>query len=240
MKNLKNLFRLRVNELRFELKNLEIHKKIIVEAEEAFSNAFRKYVNASNKETKIRLEEIAGIRGPRSKNMSKAGQKAKQQAQYKTGKTKLEEEEAARIRAEKERKIQKEINEIKKPLPPKFKTLFRDIAKKTHPDILGNDEEKEEKIELFKKAKDAVEKKEYENLIDYALLLDLEIPELFSIDYCTPKLLSKRVEETRGKVKQITKTVAWGWYHLESEEMRNELIDNYAKYLLKNNKRLYR
>ena len=236
MKNLKNLFRLRVNELRFELKNLEIHKKIIVEAEEAFSNAFRKYVNASNKEVKAKLEEIAGIRGPRSKNMSKAAQKAKQQAQYKAGKTNVEEEKEARRRAEKERKVQEEINQIKQPLPPKFKTLFRDIAKKTHPDILGNDEDKEEKIELFKKAKDAVEKKEYENLIDYALLLDLEIPDLFSIDYCTPKLLSKRVEETRGKVKQITKTVAWGWYHLESKQMKDKLIDNYANYLLKNEK----
>ena len=101
---------------------------------------------------------------------------------------------------------------------------------------MGNDEDKEEKIELFKKAKDAVEKKEYENLIDYALLLDLEIPDLFSIDYCTPKLLSKRVEETRGKVKQITKTVAWGWYHLESKQMKDKLIDNYANYLLKNEK----
>ena len=237
MKNLKNLFRLRVNELRFELKNLEIHKKIIEEAQEAFSSAFRDYIRTVDQETKLTLEEIAGIKTPRPQRVSKAGKKAKQQAQYKAGKTKLEEEAEARQRAKEERARQEEIDKIKKPLPPKFKTLFRNIAKKTHPDVLGEDEEREEKIELFKTAKEAVEKKEYEKLIDCALLLDVEIPDVFSIDYCMPKILNQRVKKIRSEVEQMTKTVAWGWYHLESKELRDNMIDSYAKYLLKTEER---
>jgi len=232
MKNLKNLFRLRVNELRFELKNLEIHRKINGEAMENFSESFKKYIKSlTNAEKRRRLEEISGMRKPKNNNVSKAGEKAKQRGQYKAGKTKIEEEKEAQEHANETREA--ELKKMKDPRYTKFKALFRDIAKKTHPDILRQDEEKEEKVEIFRKAKEAVEEQKYENLIDYALLLDLEIPDAFSVDYCTPKLLGRRVEETREKVEQITKSVAWGWYHLEGDEMREKLIDNYATYLLK-------
>ena len=238
MKKRTSLFKIRLNELQFQLENLQIHNKINKEAMQTFSESFKKHVRTiEDKDTKEKLEILAGIKAPKKKDdLSKAAKNAKQQGQYKSGKTKLQHDDPKyrdRINEEAEREVQK----VKKPLPKNLKDLYRKIARNSHPDVLEGDELKEEKIDLFRQAQSSIEDERYGNLIDCALLLDIDIPEEFSKDYYRPEKIEKRIREIKQQVQQITKSVAWGWYHLESESEKQNLIVKYSQFLLQNSKR---
>ena len=45
---------------------------------------------------------------------------------------------------------------------------------------------------------------------------------------------NKRIIDTNKKIEQITKSVAWEWYHLENDDEKRKLIKGYAKFLLEN------
>jgi len=233
-----SLFRIRLNELQFQLENLQIHNKINKEAMETFSDSFKDYVlTVKDVDKREKLEELAGIRAPKKKksDLSKAAQNAKQRGQYKAGKTQMQHDDPQhreRINEEAEKEVQK----IKKPLPKNLKNLYRKIARNSHPDVLEGDELKEEKIDLFRQAQASIEDERYGNLIDCALLLDIEIPEEFSKDYYKPEKIETRIREIKHQVQQITKSVAWGWYHLETEKEKRDLIIKYSQFVLQSSK----
>ena len=131
---------------------------------------------------------------------------------------------------------EREVQKVKKPLPKNLKDLYRKIARNSHPDVLEGDELKEEKIDLFRQAQASIEDERYGNLIDCALLLNIDIPEEFSKDYYRPEKIDTRIREIKQQVIQITKSVAWGWYHLESESDKQNLILKYAHFLLQSSK----
>lgn len=237
MKKTTSLFKIKLNELQFQLENLHIHNKINKEAMETFSESFREYVNnIKDPNQKEKLEILAGLKAPKKKDeLSKAAKNAKQQGQYKSGKTKLQHDDPEyrdKINEDAEREVQK----VKKPLPKNLKDLYRKIARNSHPDVLEGDELKEEKIDLFRQAQASIEDERYGNLIDCALLLNIDIPEEFSKDYYRPEKIDTRIREIKQQVIQITKSVAWGWYHLESESDKQNLILKYAHFLLQSSK----
>ena len=237
MKKRTSLFKIRLNELQFQLENLQIHNKINKEAMETFSDSFKSYVlTVQDTSKREKLEILSGIKTPKKKDdLSKAAKNAKQQGQYNSGKTKLQHDDPKyrdRINEEAEREVQK----VKKPLPKNLKDLYRKIARNSHPDVLEGDELKEEKIDLFRQAQSSIEDERYGNLIDCALLLDIDIPEEFSKDYYRPEKIERRIREIKEQVQQITKSVAWGWYHLESESEKQNLIVKYSQFLLQNSK----
>jgi len=237
MKKTTSLFKIKLNELQFQLENLHIHNKINKEAMETFSESFREHVNnIKDPNQKEKLEILAGLKAPKKKDeLSKAAKNAKQQGQYKSGKTKLQHDDPEyrdKINEDAEREVQK----VKKPLPKNLKDLYRKIARNSHPDVLEGDELKEEKIDLFRQAQASIEDERYGNLIDCALLLNIDIPEEFSKDYYRPEKIDTRIREIKQQVVQITKSVAWGWYHLESESDKQNLILKYAHFLLQSSK----
>tara|TARA_Y100000592_G_C5466615_1_gene317112 strand:+ start:1692 stop:2405 length:714 start_codon:yes stop_codon:yes gene_type:complete len=237
MKKTTSLFKIKLNELQFQLENLHIHNKINKEAMETFSESFKEHVNnIKDPDQKEKLEILAGLKAPKKKDeLSKAAKNAKQQGQYKSGKTKLQHDDPEyrdKINEDAEREVQK----VKKPLPKNLKDLYRKIARNSHPDVLEGDELKEEKIDLFRQAQASIEDERYGNLIDCALLLNIDIPEEFSKDYYRPEKIDTRIREIKQQVIQITKSVAWGWYHLESESDKQNLILKYAHFLLQSSK----
>ncbi len=237
MKKRTSLFKIRLNELQFQLENLQIHNKINKEAMETFSDSFKEHVRTiEDRDTKEKLEILAGIKTPKKRgDLSKAAQNAKQQGQYKSGKTNLQHDDPE-YREKANEDAEREVQKVKKPLPKNLKDLYRKIARSSHPDVLEGDELKEEKIDLFRQAQASIEDERYGNLIDCALLLDIDIPEEFSKDYYRPEKIEKRIVEIKAQVAQITKSVAWGWYHLESESDEHNLILKYAHFLLQNSK----
>ncbi len=216
MKHKNELLQLKIHELSFAVKRLEIHQKINKEAMFQFSKSFKNFIDEVEDSTsKHKLKQIAGLAGESEKRMTKTAKRAKQQRQYKRGKNKIEQE------------VQLPPDIPVKPVPDEYKKLYRDIAKKTHPDKIGDDKEKSK---ILQEVNNAVSEEEYFKLIECALLLGIEIPEEVPFE---PEQVNKKITDANKKIEQITKSVAWEWYHLPEQSDKTRLIEGYAAYLLK-------
>ena len=68
MKKTTSLFKIKLNELQFQLENLHIHNKINKEAMETFSESFKEHVNnIKDPDQKEKLEILAGLKAPKKK-----------------------------------------------------------------------------------------------------------------------------------------------------------------------------
>ena len=220
MKN--QILELKIHELKFSLKKLEIHEKINLKAMEDFSKYFKDYIDSvDNRTVKHKLKKIAGLVGEDEKPMNKTAKRAKQQAQYRKNKSKIQpefEEQVVEPPPEKPRPV----------LPKEYKTLYRRIASKTHPDKIDKDDARRE---IFQKVTAAVDSEDYFKLIEYATMLDIEIPEEVPI---SAKDIDIKIQNIEGNIKNMTNSVAWEWYHMEKDSDKKRLIEGYASYLLEN------
>lgn len=89
--------------------------------------------------------------------------------------------------------------------PEDMRKIWKQIAMATHPDKTGNDLEK---TELYKKAGEAYKEKRYDEIIEIAIALGLDLENLSDE---TTKLLEKRVEDLEKKLHGIQHNVLWEW-----------------------------
>lgn len=215
-----SLYELKIHEFKFSLKKLEIHKKIHNTAAEKFSDYFKEYIySLDNAAQRHKLKQVAGLASPNEPRSPKTAQKARQQRQYRQGKNK--------VNPSAEQELPPIVEVPKREVPKEYKNLYRKIANATHPDKVGNDEDKKN---IFQEVNSAVNNEDYFKLIEVAMELDLEIPEEVPLDL---HLLDKKITSANSQIKQMTKTIAWEWYHVEEEETKRTLIKKYAEYLLK-------
>lgn len=213
------MYELKIHELKFLVKKLEIHRSVHADAASKFSKYFVNFIDTiDDKSTKHQLKKIAGLIGKNEKPMTKAGKKAKQQAQYRKGRTKVQPEQE---------EVSVETVEVsKKEIPKEYKGLYRKLASVTHPDKLKEGDNT--KVEMFKKINNAVVEEDYFKLVEYAMALDVDIPEEISID---TEYIDQKIISINKEIQDLTKTVAWEWYHM-NEEQKQILIQKYANYLL--------
>ena len=223
MKNRNEILDLKMHELKFTMKKLEIHNKINQEAMKQFSEMFKDYIDSIEDSTKKhKLKKVAGLVGENERRSLKTAKRVKQQKQYKKGKTKVKPE------ANEEHVYQPPPEVPKKELPKQYKSLYRKIASKTHPDKIKDDEDKKKILQEVNKA---ITEENYFKLIESALRLDIEIPEEVPINF---ESIHQKISSIKNQVKQITKSVAWEWYHIEEEEQKKRLIEGYASYIIEN------
>ncbi len=116
-------------------------------------------------------------------------------------------------------------NKIKsqnKETPESVKKVFKEIAKKTHPDLVG-----EENSELFKKAQNAVDNASYSEILHIAKQLEIPPPEPTQNDV---DLLEKEVTNINKDIKKIKETYAWTWYHASN---RDSVMERYIAKITK-------
>jgi len=124
---------------------------------------------------------------------------------------------------EKDKRITEEMKELHK--------LFRNIAKKTHPDLHGD-----KFIEIFKSANEAFENKNWIDLITIAADLDIELPE-FSDE--SIQLIDKNINELETQLDGWTNSICWIWVtrvediqkkYYDSEKTGEDILDcHYSK-----------
>lgn len=222
MKNRNEILDLKIHELKFAIKRLEVHQKINQEAMTLFSEMFKEYVNSvDDGNKKHKLKQAAGLAGENERRSSKTAKRAKQQKQYKRGDTKVQEQQEQQV-------YEPPPEKPKKELPKEYKSLYRKIASKTHPDKIKDDEEKKKILQEVTKA---VTNEDYFKLIESALKLDIEIPKEIKINFGA---IQQKIASIHNQVKQITKSVAWEWYHLEDDEQKKKLIEGYATFIIEN------
>jgi len=110
----------------------------------------------------------------------------------------------------KSQKKHKEIKSQNKEAPESIKKIFKEIAKKTHPDLTG-----EENSEIFQKAQSAVDEHSYSEILQIAKELDIPPPEPTEEDI---RLLEKEVGLVSIQVRKIKETYAWTWYNASDRE----------------------
>jgi len=220
MKQRKELFELKLHELKFSLKKLEIHQKINEDAMSNFSKQFKEFIySLEDLNMQHKLKQIAGLANPSERRSSKTAQRAKQQRQYRQNKSKVQEHQE-----EPQPPVEIENN----PLPEEYKKLYKKIANVTHPDKCRDDMQKQK---IFQQVNSAVNDKNYFKLIETAIFLDIEIPDEVPLDF---QELDLKIQEANNKVGEITKSVAWEWYHVKDNESKLKLIEGYASFLLQN------
>jgi hypothetical protein len=110
---------------------------------------------------------------------------------------------------EKDKRITEEMKELHR--------LFRSIAKKTHPDLHGD-----EFIEIFKSANEAFDNKQWIDLITIAADLNIELPE-FSDE--SINLIEQSIQDIEKSLENWTNSVCWLWAS-KKEELKTEEMNN--------------
>ena len=223
MKQNRDLYELKLHELKFTLKKLQIHEKIHAEASSVFSESFKDYIYSINdKSTKHKLKQIAGLAGENERPMTKTAKKAKQAGQYRRGKTKVN------ARNEQRQDIPPPPPPPNKKVPPEYKSLYRKISRHLHPDKVGNDEAK---ASMLTELNSAISSGEFFKIIECALNIGVEISEEVPLKAGE---VDTQIEINKKKIKDLTKSVAWEWYHLDKQSDKESMIEGYATYLLNN------
>jgi hypothetical protein len=103
----------------------------------------------------------------------------------------------------------------------RLKTLYRQIARSTHPDVASQSNLKEVYLEA-QKAYDS------NNLVGI-----MSICEKLKIDYEITseefQLIKDEIDLKKQRIKFLESTYTWKWYQVESTEERNQIILNYLE-----------
>ena len=122
----------------------------------------------------------------------------------------------------------------RKPIDPEYKKLFKEIAKFTHPDKLKNKSnfEKKIKLDLFDKAKDALENDDLLSLRDIAESLNIALNQPTRKDV---ESLKNKIQKSEKKISDIKNSFPWVWYHEEDTFKKNNIINIFLSRLNKAN-----
>jgi hypothetical protein len=118
-------------------------------------------------------------------------------------------------------------DEIIKYSPDWAKSLYRKIAKETHPDKIKEKDKKDKMKLIFQDASRFIESGEYNKLLDIALSLsiDVEIPPAEMI-----KKISTRINNLKKEIEKIEKSMPWIWGEsLGIKEVRDEIVESIVR-----------
>jgi len=101
-----------------------------------------------------------------------------------------------------------------------FKRIYKQIDRKLHPDVGGDEEE-------IKKATTAMQEKNLEKLLD---ICDQHVI-LIEIDKEMLKLLEKQISETKMQIKKEKSTYSWSLYSCADDKCKDNVVKKFLKHL---------
>ena len=102
-----------------------------------------------------------------------------------------------------------------------FKKVYKQIARKLHPDIGGDEEQ-------FKEATTALSEKNFEKLLDICEEHDI----LVEVDEEINKVIQKQIEETKQKINKAKSTYSWKLYECEdNKNCKKDIVKRFLKHL---------
>ncbi len=102
-----------------------------------------------------------------------------------------------------------------------FKKLYREVAKKCHPDAGGNEVD-------FKKISNADEGRNWDVLLELCAKYEIQLEDYEELN----KILKKQIEKVKGEVKLEKSTYSWCMYDCgENIVCKNNLIKKFLKHL---------
>ena len=98
-------------------------------------------------------------------------------------------------------------------------SVFKKIAKHTHPDKLINqnisDEEYDAKVDMYKEAQLSVKNRDWSKVVQIAKKLGIDISDIKNDD---SEYLEESVKRLTEKIKQLKLSYAWKWGHTQDQD----------------------
>jgi hypothetical protein len=132
-----------------------------------------------------------------------------------------EEKEGEEKKEKMPKKPKLDPDSISKNTKSKIKKLYREIAKKTHPDKVTS----EDLIELYMKATSAADNYNLFELFIICIELNIEI----EVDEDDKEILLKIIEMKKEELRNIEASFIWLYANSKTEEEKNNLIDLFVK-----------
>jgi hypothetical protein len=211
-KYIKKRYQKLILELKYLYVDLEYHEDILTDAKEEFEKALQeegpKYgLNIPKKEQPV-LSNSTDVQ------------------LYSGNEEEEDEEEPIPDFSQSQHTITDEPEQVKDEDGGDFTKLFKLIARLTHPDTCGiniSEEDKKKKLLTFMKARKAVESKNWFELCQIAIDLDIELPEPTKKHI---KFLEDELIRVKNRIQFITGTYAWNWY--TDEQKRDFYMHSYV------------
>lgn len=105
-----------------------------------------------------------------------------------------------------------------------FRSLYKTIARNTHPDRVRSLPEKEqkEKQDMFLRCREAMKEDDIITILEIADLLELDLPELSKKHIDLILLKNKKMQEELDFIK---KTLLWVWYNSDDDQQKERLLN---------------
>jgi hypothetical protein len=211
-----------VNEIRYKDTELELLKEMADEYNPIFHNHVRKYCE----EVGIDLEALKQKPGL---SMSK-GQKKEQPIEGEDAARLLEDGEHADDNPEEpegeEEKSPRKVEEHE--MHDIFKKLFKKLAVHLHPDkVMGlTDEERNDRLEMFKNAKQALDDERYFFLLDLSDRFNITLPSNYRQQ---TRWMKSRSIELDSEIAALKSSFNYAYADCDSDEQREKLVVAFLK-----------
>ena len=108
------------------------------------------------------------------------------------------------------------------------KNLFRQIARKFHPDTIPLDDPRQDDYaEVFKKAANAIQEAKWGELFDIAETHNLDLDEYDTVI----KSLKADIQRVQSQIKKKKGTYAWLLYECETDQEKDEIIKRFLNHI---------
>jgi len=101
-----------------------------------------------------------------------------------------------------------------------FKKLYKQIARKLHPDLGGDEKE-------FQRATSAMQEKDFEKILDICDKHDIFI----EVDEEIINLLKQQIKEVKLKISKEKSTYSWSLYSCQNDKCKDKVIKQFLKHL---------
>lgn len=114
---------------------------------------------------------------------------------------------------------------------PDFKSLFRKVVIKCHPDKLSTDlteSEFNEYKNIYEDVVDANETEDWAKLIRCAIKLEIELPESA---YNQIESIENSINKLKEKQNNILSSVAWRWYQTNDGDTKSDILKQHLNFM---------
>jgi len=101
-----------------------------------------------------------------------------------------------------------------------FKKLYKQIARKLHPDLGGDEKE-------FQRATSAMQEKDFEKILDICDKHDIFI----EVDKEILNLLKQQIKEVKLEISKEKSTYSWSLYSCQNDKCKDNVIKQFLKHL---------
>lgn len=135
-----------------------------------------------------------------------------------------------------EQENSKQEEESKETQPDsEVKKLFKKIAHQCHPDKLAGifrEDEKAKKLDLYHRARKALEDNDIVSMTAIASELDVPMPEVTPVHL---KQIEKKITAIKKELNRIESSLVWHWFFTEDQEKKSAMLNKIFELLYANN-----